>query len=32
MILFLRNGSEVILNEACGYCLRSKPAQDNEGK
>jgi len=25
-----RNGSNVLLNKATGYCLRSKPANDNE--
>jgi len=27
----IRNESDVILNETCGYLLRSKLAEDNEG-
>lgn len=26
-----RKGTETILNETCGYCLRSKLAEHNEG-
>lgn len=29
--VILKNGSKTIINEAAGYCLRSKPAEDNEG-
>ncbi|CAF0731917.1 unnamed protein product [Brachionus calyciflorus] len=28
--VLVKNGNETILNETCGYCLRSKPAEDNE--
>jgi len=29
--VLVKNDSEIVLNETCGYCLRSKPADDNEG-
>ena len=29
--VLVRDESTIYMNEACGYCLRSKPSKDNEG-
>ncbi|RNA00504.1 glutathione synthetase-like isoform X2 [Brachionus plicatilis] len=28
--VLVKNGDEIVMNETCGYCLRSKLAEDNE--